>query len=112
MCSGKEELKESASWDGKGANSRALLMDKLQQLHTLLNQAVDLQKNRCPYHNTQSENGLESVSLLDLLEGRQETSNALLKKRQAFVDALKAAAERPEPIYRQNKEEIEKSLKK
>ncbi|XP_046387568.1 WD repeat-containing protein 26 [Ischnura elegans] len=76
MFSGCEELQERASWDGKGSKSRALLMDKLQQylppsimlpprrLHTLLNQAVDLQKNRCPYHNTQSESGLENVSLL------------------------------------------------
>jgi hypothetical protein len=31
MCSGREELQERASWEGKGIVSRTLLMDKLQQ---------------------------------------------------------------------------------
>lgn len=35
-----------------------------KRLHTLLCQAVELQKDRCPYHNFTDDNGLESVSLL------------------------------------------------
>ncbi|XP_075224042.1 WD repeat-containing protein 26 isoform X2 [Lycorma delicatula] len=76
MCSGREELMTRAGWSGKGQKSRTLLMDKLQEflppsimlpprrLHTLLSQAVELQKHRCPYHNTKCEEGLDSISLL------------------------------------------------
>lgn len=35
-----------------------------RRLLTLLNQAVELQKDRCPYHNTKCDNNLDSVSLL------------------------------------------------
>jgi len=34
------------------------------RLMTLLNQAVELQKDHCPYHNTSSDTGLDTVSLL------------------------------------------------
>lgn len=34
------------------------------RLRTLLNQAVELQKEKCPYHNTKLELGLHSFSLL------------------------------------------------
>ncbi|KAF4524623.1 hypothetical protein B566_EDAN013874 [Ephemera danica] len=85
MCSGREELQERASWEGKGLVSRTMLMDKLQRflppsimlpprrLYSLLCQAVELQKNRCPYHNLKSEEGLNDVSLLvDHLCSREE----------------------------------------
>ena len=34
------------------------------RLRTLLNQAVELQKEKCPYHNTKLEVGMHSFSLL------------------------------------------------
>jgi len=34
------------------------------RLRTLLNQAVELQKEKCPYHNTKLEVGYHSFSLL------------------------------------------------
>ena len=34
------------------------------RLRTLLNQAVELQKEKCPYHNTKLEVGIHSFSLL------------------------------------------------
>ena len=76
MCSNPADLREMADWDGKGNASRQKLMEKLQsflppsvmlpprRLVTLLNQAVELQKDRCPYHNTQYDNNLQAVSLL------------------------------------------------
>lgn len=54
----------------------------------------------------------ESEISQKILEGRGETKNELLKKRQAFVDVLKSAAEGQDPLYRKTKEEIEKSLKR
>lgn len=35
-----------------------------RRLHTLLRQAVELQRDRCLYHNTKLDNNLDSVSLL------------------------------------------------
>ncbi|KXJ24795.1 WD repeat-containing protein 26 [Exaiptasia diaphana] len=76
MCSSTEELYERASWNGKGSVSREKLMDRLQsflpasimlpphRLHTLLSQAVELQKEKCPFHNTLKEPDLHSFSLL------------------------------------------------
>ena len=34
------------------------------RLRTLLNQAIELQKEKCPYHNTKLEVGMHSFSLL------------------------------------------------
>jgi len=76
MCSEREELLLRTGWEGKGSQSRTSLMDKLQEflppsimlppkrLYTLLNQAIDLQKHRCPYHNSSDDLGLTNVSLL------------------------------------------------
>ncbi|RMX57360.1 hypothetical protein pdam_00016009 [Pocillopora damicornis] len=76
MYTTKEELHKKAEWNGKGYLSRHKLMDRLQsflpasvmlpphRLRTLLNQAVELQKEKCPYHNTKLELGLHSFSLL------------------------------------------------
>ncbi|MEQ2187057.1 WD repeat-containing protein 26 [Goodea atripinnis] len=76
MCSHAEDLRAKAEWEGKGTASRSRLLDKLQtylppsvmlpprRLHTLLRQAVELQRDRCLYHNTKLDNNLDSVSLL------------------------------------------------
>uniref|UniRef100_A0A8C5HU09 WD repeat-containing protein 26 n=1 Tax=Gouania willdenowi TaxID=441366 RepID=A0A8C5HU09_GOUWI len=76
MCSHAEDLRAKAEWEGKGTASRCRLLDKLQtylppsvmlpprRLHTLLRQAVELQRDRCLYHNTKLDNNLDSVSLL------------------------------------------------
>ncbi|XP_053497278.1 WD repeat-containing protein 26 isoform X1 [Ictalurus furcatus] len=76
MCSHAEDLRAKAEWEGKGVSSRSKLLDKLQtylppsvmlpprRLHTLLRQAVELQRDRCLYHNTKTDNNLDSVSLL------------------------------------------------
>ncbi|KAJ0066232.1 hypothetical protein NL108_004113, partial [Boleophthalmus pectinirostris] len=76
MCSHAEDLRAKADWEGKGTASRTKLLDKLQtylppsvmlpprRLQTLLKQAVELQRERCLYHNTKLVSGLDSVSLL------------------------------------------------
>uniref|UniRef100_A0A6Q2XIS2 WD repeat-containing protein 26 n=1 Tax=Esox lucius TaxID=8010 RepID=A0A6Q2XIS2_ESOLU len=76
MCSHAEDLRAKAEWEGKGTNSRCRLLDKLQtylppsvmlpprRLQTLLRQAVELQRDRCLYHNTKLDSSLDSVSLL------------------------------------------------
>uniref|UniRef100_A0A8C9VI52 WD repeat-containing protein 26 n=1 Tax=Scleropages formosus TaxID=113540 RepID=A0A8C9VI52_SCLFO len=76
MCSHAEDLRAKAEWEGKGAVSRCRLLDKLQtylppsvmlpprRLQTLLRQAVELQRDRCLYHNTALDGNLDSVSLL------------------------------------------------
>ncbi|XP_033625720.1 WD repeat-containing protein 26-like [Asterias rubens] len=78
MCTSNEELHRRADWAGKGQASRIKLMEQLQaflppsvmlpprRLYTLLSQAVELQKHRCPYHNTSIKNddSLQTVSLL------------------------------------------------
>lgn len=76
MCSNPEDLHEMANWEGKGEETRQQLIEKLQaflppsvmlpprRLMTLLSQAVELQKEKCPYHNTKLNNDLEDVSLL------------------------------------------------
>ncbi|XP_025026886.1 WD repeat-containing protein 26 isoform X1 [Python bivittatus] len=76
MCSHPEDLRTKAEWEGKGTTSRSKLLDKLQtylppsvmlpprRLQNLLRQAVELQRDRCLYHNTKLDNNLESVSLL------------------------------------------------
>uniref|UniRef100_A0A452I5L7 WD repeat-containing protein 26 n=1 Tax=Gopherus agassizii TaxID=38772 RepID=A0A452I5L7_9SAUR len=76
MCSHAEDLRAKAEWEGKGTASRSKLLDKLQtylppsvmlpprRLQNLLRQAVELQRDRCLYHNTKLDNSLDSVSLL------------------------------------------------
>ncbi|XP_031722090.1 WD repeat-containing protein 26 [Anarrhichthys ocellatus] len=76
MCSHAEDLKAKAEWEGKGTASRCRLLDKLQtylppsvmlpprRMQTLLRQAVELQRDRCLYHNTKLDSNLDSVSLL------------------------------------------------
>ncbi|XP_026140527.1 WD repeat-containing protein 26-like isoform X1 [Carassius auratus] len=78
MCSLPDDLRAKAEWEGKGTASRSKLLDKLQissflppsvmlpprRLQTLLRQAVELQRDRCLYHNTKLDSGLDNVSLL------------------------------------------------
>uniref|UniRef100_A0AAQ6AL07 WD repeat-containing protein 26 n=1 Tax=Amphiprion ocellaris TaxID=80972 RepID=A0AAQ6AL07_AMPOC len=76
MCSHADDLRAKAEWEGKGTVSRTKLLDKLQtylppsvmlpprRLQTLLKQAVELQRERCLYHNTKLDSGLDTVSLL------------------------------------------------
>jgi WD40 repeat protein len=76
MCGNGDELRKIARWEGKGPPSRQKLMENLQgflppsvmlpprRLHTLLCQALELQKDHCPYHNTKVEDDLDEVSLL------------------------------------------------
>ncbi|BFZ07001.1 hypothetical protein BsWGS_10039 [Bradybaena similaris] len=76
MCSSAEELRDCSHWQGKSAASRQNLIDNLQEfvppsimlpprrLFTLLRQAVEQQKDKCPYHNTQLDSDLSTVSLL------------------------------------------------
>ena len=73
MCSNPVDLRNKADWDGKGETSRRKLMDKLQaflpasvmlpprRLVTLLNQALEQQREKCPYHNTKQDNGMDSL---------------------------------------------------
>ncbi|XP_013785732.1 WD repeat-containing protein 26-like, partial [Limulus polyphemus] len=75
MCSTGEELRGMSRWDGKGLISRQKLMEKLQaffppvvmlpprRLQTLLSQALELQTDRCLYHNASSTNSLENETL-------------------------------------------------
>ncbi|KAJ3093099.1 hypothetical protein HK102_009531 [Quaeritorhiza haematococci] len=67
MCADTEELKRRAQWDGANGNSRSDLLIELQKhisssmmmpehrLETLLEQAIQLQKMSCLYHNTEEE---------------------------------------------------------
>ncbi|XP_046898279.1 WD repeat-containing protein 26 [Hypomesus transpacificus] len=76
MCSQSEDLRAKAEWEGTGPASRSKLLDKLQtylppsvmlpprRLQTLLLQAVELQRERCLYHNTKLDSSMDSVSLL------------------------------------------------
>ncbi|XP_067877784.1 WD repeat-containing protein 26-like [Heterodontus francisci] len=76
MCSDADDLRAKAEWEGKGNMSRTKLLDKLhtylppsvmlppRRLQTLLRQAVELQRDRCLYHNTKADTNLDSVSLL------------------------------------------------
>ncbi|ELT95066.1 hypothetical protein CAPTEDRAFT_161952 [Capitella teleta] len=76
MCSNQAALCQMAKWEGKGVASRTKLMEKLQaylpasvmlpphRLLHLLQQAVQLQKEQCSFHNVQSDGSLQAVSLL------------------------------------------------
>uniref|UniRef100_A0A1A9V411 WD repeat-containing protein 55 homolog n=1 Tax=Glossina austeni TaxID=7395 RepID=A0A1A9V411_GLOAU len=67
---------QRSKWEGKGILSRALVMERLQtflppsvmmpprRLRMLLQQAVELQAERCPCHDMAWETNLQNVSLL------------------------------------------------
>jgi hypothetical protein len=46
------------------------------------------------------------------LPGLENSPNEILKKKQQFVDVLQSAADANKPLYRLNKEGIDKELKK
>jgi len=74
MCSSAAELRDCARWDGKGPVSRQKLIENLQEflppsimlppgrLFTLLTQAREQQKEKCPFHNTEVDSS--AISLL------------------------------------------------
>uniref|UniRef100_A0A671S8X6 WD repeat-containing protein 26 n=1 Tax=Sinocyclocheilus anshuiensis TaxID=1608454 RepID=A0A671S8X6_9TELE len=74
MCTLPDDLRAKAEWEGKGTASRSKLLDKLQtylppsvmlpprRLQTLLRQAVELQRDRCLYHNSKLDSGLDDDS--------------------------------------------------
>ncbi|XP_037879958.1 WD repeat-containing protein 26 homolog [Glossina fuscipes] len=76
MCSNNHDLYQRSKWEGKGILSRALVMERLQtflppsvmmpprRLRMLLQQAVELQAERCPCHDMAWETNLQNVSLL------------------------------------------------
>ncbi|KAI9101155.1 WD40-repeat-containing domain protein [Phlyctochytrium arcticum] len=67
MCPNTDVLREKAKWDGAKGTSRTILLHDLQKhvasammipdrrLDELLNQAIQLQKMNCLYHNVESE---------------------------------------------------------
>lgn len=72
LCRSTEDLKQRANWPGKGQQSRQLVIDKLRshvppilllpakRLTTLLNQAAQLQRDRCVFHIEQDVDGPNS----------------------------------------------------
>ncbi|TPX33339.1 hypothetical protein SmJEL517_g03751 [Synchytrium microbalum] len=68
MCSGVDDLKKKAAWDGADGVSRHELLAEVQKhissavmiperrLDSLLDQAIQLQKMSCMYHNTNEDN--------------------------------------------------------
>lgn len=101
MCSNPEDLRKMSSWSGKGAMSRQALMEKLQaflppsvmlpprRLQELLLQAVQLQQERCPYHNTCTESTLHNTSLLtDHACTRDEFPSALVQTLNDHCDEV------------------------
>jgi len=76
MCASLDELKKLSKWDGKNLKSRQSLMDKLRtfvppnimlpskRLEVLITQAMELQSERCPFHNSNEKITLDSWSLL------------------------------------------------
>ena len=76
MAKNSDEFRRQAQFEGKGADSRRRLMERLQEylppevmlpprrLLALLRQSAELQKERCPFHNDLSDNPLDGMSLL------------------------------------------------
>jgi len=76
MCTSTEDLLLRSKWEGKGVVTRQRLVNKLQaclpptvmlppdRLGALINQAIEHQKKKCIYHNTQLDKELESISIL------------------------------------------------
>ncbi|XP_037073273.1 LOW QUALITY PROTEIN: WD repeat-containing protein 26-like [Pollicipes pollicipes] len=83
MCSTAEDLREQSGWPGAGAESRGLLMSRLQpflppsvmvpgsRLETLLQQSAELQRSRCPFHNTAADSADHGL-LVDHLCSREQ----------------------------------------
>lgn len=76
MCSDQLNLKALSKWAGKSDMSRQYLMEKLQtflppnvmlpprRLEALLNQAIDQQCDKCPYHNFKEKSSIDNWSFL------------------------------------------------
>lgn len=71
-----ETLSKQLGLIGKCRDNRQKVVDRIQgflpecmmlppaRLKTLINQAVESQRDKCPYHNTNLFDSLESISLL------------------------------------------------
>ena len=76
MCSNNSDLYQRANWEGKGIVSRSQVMERLQtylpssvmlpprRLKSLLNQAVELQTDKCVCHGMVWDTNIENISLL------------------------------------------------
>ncbi|XP_016362190.1 WD repeat-containing protein 26-like [Sinocyclocheilus anshuiensis] len=114
MCTLPDDLRAKAEWEGKGTASRSKLLDKLQtylppsvmlpprRLQTLLRQAVELQRDRCLYHNSKLDSGLDDVSLLiDHMCSRSHDSHQLkqLKTLEGHAYGVSYLAWSPDDTY-------------
>lgn len=76
MCTSTDDLLVRSRWEGKGVVTRQKLVNKLQaclpptvmlppdRLGALITQAIEHQKKKCVYHNSQLDKDLESTSIL------------------------------------------------
>lgn len=76
MCSDQLNLKVLSKWAGKSDTSRQSLMEKLQtflppnvmlpprRLEVLLNQAIEYQCDKCPFHNFKEKSSIDNWSFL------------------------------------------------
>ncbi|CAK9301385.1 unnamed protein product [Gordionus sp. m RMFG-2023] len=74
LCKGSDDVRSTAAWEGKGNNSRQKLMEKLQtflpanimlppkRLSKLLSQALELQRQKCSFHNASPNNPLSGIN--------------------------------------------------
>ena len=92
MCSTSEDLREQSGWPGASAESRGALMARLQRflppsvmvpagrLAALLDQSAELQRRRCPFHNTAAD-GDDRGLLVDHLCSRSDSETDYYKVR-------------------------------
>ncbi|XP_074661066.1 WD repeat-containing protein 26-like [Tubulanus polymorphus] len=110
MFGNPEELKEQAGWEGKGPVSRQKLVEKLQsflpasimlpprRLQALLNQAIEHQKDKCPYHNTLYD--VEAVSLLaDHICNRDQFPSCTTQMLTDHIDEVWFCRFSPDGLY-------------
>ncbi|KAL8576196.1 hypothetical protein ACOMHN_027851 [Nucella lapillus] len=76
MVSSPDDMREMAGWEGKGSVSRQQVLDNMHgslprnlmmppgRLQVLMNQAADLQRQRCHFHSSAEDNDPNSIGLL------------------------------------------------
>lgn len=104
MCSSAQELRARSGWVGAGAQSRALLMERLQQflparvmlppgrLRTLLEQAVEAQERRCQYHSVSTAANTPDTVSTTLLDNILHQHDGLLVDHTCSKDTFPAHA--------------------